>query len=583
MGSDCITLPIRFVRFLSILALFLCHSAFALTYQVEVIASSTFKTFLEENLSLNKWKESPRLTEPFLRAQVKRLPAEVSALMQARGYYRAQATAELKEEKDKNFRIVIQVDPGEPVHIKEIHLNFKGAVVHDDAMRTRAKRAFNLKRGDPFSHGDWENAKTRLLTALVIQKYPAAAIASSQAVIDKDNNTVSLDVTVDSGPVFYFGDLIIEGLQRYSKAVVYRYNPIQKGEIYDQNKVFQFQSNLLDSAHFDAVQVRVSTEVNLAQAAPVTVIVHEAKTKTVRLGVGASSNAGPRLSLQYQDRDVLPQHATLNFSIRGDAKEQSGEGKLLWRENMQLVNQGVGGLGLEDIAGIRQQKLTLGLQRIYSRGSLERTLSLNYLRSNFDIADLGSNTEQALYLNQSLKLRRVDDETFPHRGFFFQSQFGGGLEPLLTKTNFFRTHTQSAAYIPLSWRHTIIIRSEIGMTLTDSYMQLPPDLLFRTGGDETVRGYEYLSIGAPRNAAVLPGRYLLLGSIEYRLWVLKNWGVATFFDAGDAQNVFKDFEFKRGFGAGVRWRSPFGPVNVDLAYSPNRETFRVHFHFGAGF
>jgi len=425
MGCDFTTLPTRFVRFLLFFTVLYGKSACALVYIVDVMTAPAFKDFLQENLALNKWKDSPRTTKPFLQAQIKRLPTEIDALMQAKGYYHAKIAVEMKEENHEQFRITIKVDPGEPVRIDEIHLHFnKSAVLQDPEALERAKRAFTLKKGDPFSHESWENAKTKILTALVIRKYPAASITSSQAVIDKGRNTASLFVDIDSGPVFYFGDTEIEGLKRYSPEIVYRYSPFQKGGIYDQNKVFQFQSNLLDSMHFDAVQVRVNTDVKLAQAAPVKVIVHEAKTKTVRIGVGATSNAGPRLSLEYQDRDILPQHATLGLSIHGDTKEQSGEGKLLWRENMQLVNQGIGALGFEDIEGIEQNKLTLGLQRIYTTGRLERSISLNYLRSRFTIANLGENTEQALYLNQSLKLRKVDDEAFPHRGFFFQTQLG---------------------------------------------------------------------------------------------------------------------------------------------------------------
>jgi len=57
-------------------------------------------------------------------------------------------------------------------------------------------------------------------------------------VIDKAGNTASLFMDIDSGPIFYFGDIEIEGLKRYSPELIYRYSPLQKGEIYDQNKVF---------------------------------------------------------------------------------------------------------------------------------------------------------------------------------------------------------------------------------------------------------------------------------------------------------------------------------------------------------
>ncbi|MGZ5096405.1 MAG: BamA/TamA family outer membrane protein, partial [Burkholderiales bacterium] len=107
--------------------------------------------------------------------------------------------------------------------------------------------------------------------------------------------------------------------------------------------------------------------------------------------------------------------------------------------------------------------------------------------------------------------------------------------------------------------------------------------LFRTGGDQTIRGYAFESIGVPQGSAIVGGRYLALASIEYTRWVTDTLGGAMFVDAGDAVDEISAFHAAVGYGIGLRWRSPVGPVRGDIAYGERTAKVRLHFSVGFNF
>ncbi len=95
-----------------------------------------------------------------------------------------------------------------------------------------------------------------------------------------------------------------------------------------------------------------------------------------------------------------------------------------------------------------------------------------------------------------------------------------------------------------------------------------------------MRGYEYESLGVEEGGSIVGGRYLLVGSIEYIHWIRQQWGAAVFYDAGNAVDETSGFEAAVGYGVGVRWYSPIGSLNFDVAYGEDVDDYRVHFTAG---
>ena len=120
------------------------------------------------------------------------------------------------------------------------------------------------------------------------------------------------------------------------------------------------------------------------------------------------------------------------------------------------------------------------------------------------------------------------------------------------------------------------------MTAGDA-VSVPDTLLFRAGGDDSVRGYAYRSLGVTREGVVTGGRALATGSVELAHPIMKRMPSllgAVFVDVGDAAERMGDLRPNVGYGVGVRWRSPVGMLRLDLARGTETGQFRVHFSVG---
>ena len=184
------------------------------------------------------------------------------------------------------------------------------------------------------------------------------------------------------------------------------------------------------------------------------------------------------------------------------------------------------------------------------------------------------------------KRRDVDDITLPRRGNLLELQGSVGAGGFDIEDAFVRAFGSIVQFFPVGERDTLIMRAQVGGVVADSTNAVPNKFLFRTGGALTVRGYDYESLGVEQGGAIVGGRALVVASIEYVKWLQRwggNWGVAAFLDAGDAAEFFGDLDPALGYGLGVRWRTPAGPLAVDLAWGERFQQFRVQFSVAIAF
>ena len=147
----------------------------------------------------------------------------------------------------------------------------------------------------------------------------------------------------------------------------------------------------------------------------------------------------------------------------------------------------------------------------------------------------------------------------------------GSPETLGSSVSFVQLYGRAKYIHPLG-KGRLLLRAEAGMTEVDELTSLPASVRFFAGGDASVRGYDYESLGPKEDievdgeivSEVVGGNNLLVTSIEYDYLVRPKWAIAAFYDQGNAGNDF-DFDFARSVGLGVRWISPIGPVRIDVA------------------
>ena len=118
-----------------------------------------------------------------------------------------------------------------------------------------------------------------------------------------------------------------------------------------------------------------------------------------------------------------------------------------------------------------------------------------------------------------------------------------------------------------------------GQPIVEIVNDLPASERFFAGGDTSVRGYALDRLGTPetidRNGFPLGGNAVIVLNAELRVPVWKDIGVVGFVDAGNVFNRVGDFDFgeiRPTTGFGFRYKSPIGPIRVDLGFKLDRQT-----------
>ncbi|WP_417069604.1 autotransporter assembly complex protein TamA [Niveibacterium terrae] len=512
------------------------------------------------------------------RARLRRLRREIPPLLETEGYFSPQIESKVNEDGSA----WVKVSPGVRAVVREVQLEFSGVLAGEAEAyaerRESLRRSWLLAPGAAFRQADWAAAKSQLLTEVSSRDFAAARIVESVADVDPVSAQARLRVKIDSGPAFVLGELDIRGLSLYSRALVERYSPLRVGEAYDYERLLRLQSALQGTSYFSGAIVEIDRDPAKAAAAPVRVTIEEALPKRFGLGLGYSSNTGLRSEANYRNANIFAQALELNSSLRLEQKRQSAFSDFFLPQRSSGFRDSFGlGVLNEDISDLRTRRYSTGVVRSRTLQRMETRTSLNYQHETTEATGAQAQTSEALTLNFGVDLRTTDNPADPREGAATGFQIGGGARNLMSDQNFLRLYARAQYYQPAGRSGTFLLRGEGGYTLAPSRDGIPQDFLFRTGGSQSVRGYDYQSLGVRQGSAVVGGRTLLVTSAEYIWWAGGNWGPAFFLDAGNAADRWRDNTLKLGYGMGGRWRSPAGPLGLDLAYGHSDRRLRLHF------
>ncbi|HRP77044.1 MAG TPA: BamA/TamA family outer membrane protein [Rhodocyclaceae bacterium] len=554
--------------------------------RVELRAPESIRPVLERHLRiLNR----PDQTMPEETADrivlIRRTRREIADLLATEGYF----TPQVNIERDESSLWRLEVEPGPQSMITNVTIAFEGHLAAgDDGGRDRRRAelagAWMLPAGQPFRQAAWDAAKQQLLDGAARRDYAAARMSASRAEVDPDAATVTLAVTVDSGPPFFLGPLELTGLERLPEDLVARYSMLEVGERFDQERLLALQSALQNSPQFASVTVDVERDPALADAVPVRIHVTEAQSRHLAFGAGFSTNTGARTEVNWRDVNFRGRGWELSTGLRLEQRRQSLYADIFLPPAQARHRDSFGAVAENsDIEGLRITRQAIGAVRSKQRGDIETAVSLRYQHENVRPKGVDASSRNALTANWSWIQRKVDDVLDPREGYVLHVELGGGSRALLSDQDFVRTYARFVRYQPVGERDVFIVRAEAGATVAKSRDGIPQDFLFRTGGSQSVRGYAYESLGVQEGQATLGGRFLGTASAEYVHWFRPQWGVAAFVDAGDAADDRDSFDLKVGYGVGARWRSPAGPLALDLAYGQGDKRLRVHLSIAIAF
>ena len=588
-----------------------------LQYEVKVNAPGDLDELLEKNLDLERFRGNPRMDREQLQRLVRDTPEQAKNLVATAGYYTPVVTVRVDTTGAKPV-VIVDVDPGEPVTIDKVELELRGfdptpPLAASEPFDTEAlKRSWSLKSGGVFRQADWESAKRALLREVVQTRYPRAQLVDTQAVVDPETHKVSLLVVLDSGPELRFGELRIEGLKRYDASIIRNLDKIRPGDYYSESALQSFQARLQDTGYFASVevsadmssilgeQIEAGQESQQAEAEgasagakpanrgpapllPLVVRVTENKQQNVSAGLGFSTNTGNRAQLNYDNLNVWG--TRFKSALTMETKKQTAHANFYFPTTERGYNDSAGAsFERSDISNEITAVTTISAKRNWGGTNLERSLTFEFLSEDKTVVGLEQTRSKSLPLTYAITKRSLDSLLFPTKGYVINAQVGGALLPVLTDERFVRVAGKAVYYRPLGEKGELIVRGEMGALGSKEKRGVPAVYLFRAGGDQSVRGYAYQELGVKEGDATIGGRYMLTGSAEYQYWFKPKWAIAAFYDAGNAADTVKAaMTPKSGYGLGGRYKSPVGPINVDVAYGHAVQKYRLHFSLGFTF
>ena len=576
-------------------------SAPAFTLRIE--APDDIRPLLERHLELQRYRSLSDLRDDELDRLLDMAQQDVRQLVATLGYFSPVIEIQRLPGAQGARDILVSVVAGEPVQISQVSLRFAGPMATDPAaaaQRQHITDSWLLPAGNRFSQRRWDAAKQQALRQLTSQRYPTGSISQSLADVDPLTHTARLELTLDSGAPYRLGAPVISGLKRFDAELVRRLARVPTGSDYDFKELAKVQQRLTESGYFDSAFVSIDTASD-PQAAQVQITVREARLQKITLGVGASTDSGARLSAEHLHHQLpgLGWRALSKLAL--DRETQTLGTELTappdddgwrWNASLQLQNQLVGSFD------VGSQRWRGGTSQTSEH--IDRSYYLQYDRADTATSDATvARIAESVSAHYAFTLRNYNNLPFPSSGWALGVELGGGTTLGSAPVPFGRVLARWQNLWPLGRQNNtatpdpragrLALRAQAGVVLAKDGTSLPVTQLFLAGGDNSVRGYGLRDIGVElAGGQVSAGRYLAVGSVEWQRPIIVNgqatdWESTLFVDAGAVADKPADLHAKVGVGAGVRWNSPVGPLQIDLAYGVAVKKFRLHLAVGFAF
>jgi len=532
-------------------------------------------------LSIEQQREHALMSDGRIRRLHQKANTEIAAALQPYGFYRPEIIAELTEVKTGEWRASYVIDPGPGLPIAEFSLEINGELKDDPALTAMVEK-FALKPGNIFVHPEYDRFKSRLSGLTSERGYVEAEFTRARVEIDIDTYVARVYLDMESGPRYSFGEVSLEQ-DVIEPELLNRYVLFKKGDPYNLDQVIRLQQALNDSNYFSVVEVSPGTAQADSKVIPVNVSLSPRKQHRYNFGLGYGTDTGARarfgwrmprvnkkghridslievseigyeLSANYRVPVLNPRTDQLVYSISKEKEETDSNDSILTSVSVSLN---------------------------HNRAKWREVLTLAYEVEDFEVGDDSGDSN---LLIPGVSWTRTWGSVFVNviDGVRLNIGVRGASENFVSDTDFLQMRGEIKFITSINARNRFLIRGGFGTTETQNFDQLPSSIRFFAGGSQSVRGYGYEELGPTNDSGdVIGGRHLLTGSIEFEHYFNDSWGGAVFLDVGNAFDNLGD-DLEEGAGFGLRWKSPVGPVRIDIAnaISTDEQDWRLHVSIG---
>lgn len=529
-------------------------------------------------------------------AQIRRLygdaPDQVNAALRPYGYYDASVDGDLSQ-AGKDWIVTLHVKPGEPVKVTTVEVQLGKDAAPVGPVR-RARRAIEQLKGQTLNDGTYEAARDALSAQLTAHGFLGAKLVTHRIEVTRANHSAVIKLAWDTGPRYRFGSVDFKGSQ-FRNGFLDRYVPFKPGDYFSQDELLDLQQALNGADYFSVVNVLPDVDDARNGTVNVTVQLVPAK-RTVYTGgpfIGTDTGFGLRGGIErrwvnnrghtWKNELVVAQRLKTLSTLYSIPMPGHDQRSLNFGANFRDADTDTSQSRTLELVG-NETKLWHGWTRTLGAHALIGTFTVGKRGNEPDnTPGVEHGRSKLVFAEASLARKKGDNPTFVRKGWSLNLAVRSTAGSLLSDTRFTQVTADAKWIRAFMGRNRLILRGSAGITSTGDFSALPPQLRFFAGGDRSVRGYGFQSIG-PKNSydRVIGGRNLLVASTEVEHYFTRNWGMAAFVDAGNAFNG-TDYRPKIGAGLGVRWLSPVGMIRVDVGtpvHNPDRHGLELHIVIG---
>lgn len=504
----------------------------------------------------------------------------INNALQALGHYDVRLYKQLTWE-EKCWYAKFKINPGEPIRLLSVTIAVNGPAAENATVQALLASE-QPRSGDVLNHGQYEQYRDRLQKAVIDNGYFDADYQQAQVLVNVPAKTADMTLVLNSGERYYFGEITYtDNILR--QELLERFSDIESGAPYDSEAVADLFAALTGSGYFGSVSISTTPLDTENKRTPVTVSLTPGNSRIYTAGIGFATDTGPQARLGYtnlrrsEDGDRIESRlfvSDVSSEITGNYRWPLSDPRKEWFNVVTGVYQ-------EHTDTSESETFKVGLSR--TRGLYDTWLAKPYLEFVFEDFTIAGESDISRLIVAGMNWESITGRELGRvrKGRLLNYDVRGASRQLGSDTSFVQFQARGKWIRSAGPETRLLARATVATTVKEDFSKLPASERFFTGGDHSIRGYDFESLG-PLNQTgdVIGGSHLVEASLEVDRITRGNWSVAAFVDTGSAFNESPDFS--TGIGLGLRWHSPVGPIRFDVASpldDPTR-SFRIHISVG---
>lgn len=569
-----------FLIIATLLIICLCQSAWAqsmlhFNQQINGLKDPELKN-ARARLNILQKPYKNKLTPAIIQKLFNKAPHEIHKALQPYGYFRPRINKNLTR-RNNIWNASYNVNLGQPLPLTSLNIKITGAGRNNQQLQKLLQR-FRCKIGKTFTTKMYNQLSNNLFERAQRQGYLRAAFTKNQVTINLQQYTCSIDLTLYTGPRYYFGSVTFSP-SPFTNSFLQRYVEFNRNTPFSYEKLLNLEQKLSGSQYFKSVTAATQEKNQQQKHIPVRVNLRMNKNKAYKFGIGYGTNSGLRGTIGFNWRWINRCGHKFNAYIKASQAERNIAAQYLIPGKLPANEQYAINGGIYKITpkqGVSYMQ-SIGVAYIRHHSRWQRTLSLDYQNERYRLYD-GGKFYHAKMLIPTLSFSHLSTNKIinTRRGNRFNLTIRGTSKNVLSTVTFLQTEVQDKMIYTLWQNNRVVLRGHFGYTAGKETLQLPVSKQFYTGGINSIRGFGYRYLG--------PGKYLLTGSAEFQRRIYKKIYGAIFYDKGNAMNSWEHRNLVHSYGVGIVWQTQLGTLQIYVArardVNSDKHRYRLEFSLG---